>query len=135
MKALKRNSKIISPSENALRVQLTIIQANQPQALTPELQRSFLNYLNLAGNRDRLAAQVLELLEQRRQLLLKEKELIDGLAPPLKQLEDTWKAELPEASGPSRALPGTGGTGMAEPGDHTGAGLGSGSMARWNQGV
>ena len=59
IEGLKQGQQGQLAAENALRVQLTIIQANQPQALTPELQRSFLKYLNLAGNRDRLAAQVL----------------------------------------------------------------------------
>ena len=94
IEALKQDQQSQLTAENALRVQLTIIQANNPQALTPELQRSFLSYLKLAGNRDRLADQVLNLLVQRRQLLQKEKELIDGITPQLKHLEDSWKAEL-----------------------------------------
>jgi potassium-dependent mechanosensitive channel len=94
IEALKHDQQAQLTAENALRVQLTIIQANNPKALTPELQRSFLSYLKLAGDRDRLVAQVLTLLTQRRQLLQKEKELIDGLTPSLKQLEDSWKAEL-----------------------------------------
>lgn len=103
IEALKQDQQSQLAAENALRVQLTIIQANNPQALTPELQRSFLSYLSLAGNRDRLAAQVLNLLTQRRQLLQKEQELIDGLIPQLKQLEDSWKAELLKR--PAQAVP------------------------------
>ncbi len=122
--ALKQDQQDQLASENALRIQLTIIQANNPQALTPELQQSFLSYLNLAGNRDQLAAQVLELLTRQRRLLQKEIELIDGLTPPLKQLEDRWKAELLKRPGSSRALPRAGGAGLAESGHHTGPGLG-----------
>jgi potassium efflux system protein len=90
-------------SENALRVQFTIIQANQPQALPPQSQQLFLDYLKLAGNRDRLMTQVLDLLTRQRRLLEKERELLDGLVPQLKQIEDTWKAELLKR--PTRAVP------------------------------
>lgn len=103
IEGLKRDQQDQLASENTLRVQFSIIQANDPQALTPALQQSFLSYLNLAGNRDRLTAQVLNLLEQRRRLLQKEKELIDGLTAQLKQLEDSWKAELLKR--PAQAMP------------------------------
>jgi len=103
IEAVKRDQQNNLVSGNALRVQLSIIQANQPQALTPKLQRSFLNYLKLAGDRDRLAAQVLDRLEQRRHLLQRETELIASLMPQLKHLEDTWKAEILKR--PAQAVP------------------------------
>ncbi|MFZ5448504.1 MAG: mechanosensitive ion channel domain-containing protein [Thermodesulfobacteriota bacterium] len=103
IEALTKDRENYLTSENDLRVQLTIIRANQPQVVTPELQSAFLKYLNLAGDRDKLTAQVLESLQQRRQLLLNEIELIAGLASQLKQLEDTWKAELLKR--PEQAVP------------------------------
>jgi potassium efflux system protein len=103
IEALKKNQQDQLVSENALRVQLTIIEANQPQALTSEIQQAFLTYLTLAGNRDRLIAQALDLLTQQQRFLQKEKELIDGLAPSLKHLEDSWKAELLKR--PAQAVP------------------------------
>jgi potassium efflux system protein len=90
-------------SGNALRVQLTIIQANSLQALPPETHQLLLDYLQLAGNRDQLMGQVQGLLQQRRQLLQKEKELVEGVAPQLKQLEATWKTELLKR--PAHAVP------------------------------
>jgi potassium efflux system protein len=92
-------------SQNALRVQLSIIQAKDPAALPPKLQQTFLTYLNLAGERDRLMTRVLGQLEQRRQLLEQEQELLAGLTPQLKQLEADWKGQLlqrPAASVPFR---------------------------------
>ena len=81
-------------SQNALRVQFTIIQGKDPGAVTPELQQAFLTYLNLAEDRDRLMIRVLGQLEQRRRLLEQEQELVVGLSPPLKQLEADWKSQL-----------------------------------------
>jgi potassium efflux system protein len=103
IKALKKGQQDHLESENALRVQFSIIQAQEPAALTPELQQSFLNYLNLAGQRDVLMAQVLEQLVKRRQLLQQEHELLVGLAPQLKHLEAAWKAEL--LTRPRQAVP------------------------------
>jgi potassium-dependent mechanosensitive channel len=92
-------------SQNALRVQLSIIQAKAPGAVTPELQQAFLTYVNLAEDRDRLLVQVLDRLEQRRRLLSQEQELVAGLSPQLKQLEADWKSQLlkrPAAATPFR---------------------------------
>jgi potassium-dependent mechanosensitive channel len=92
-------------AQNSLRVQLSIIQASAPAAVTPELQRASLTYLNLAGDRDRLLARVLDHLEQRRRLLEQEQELLAGLTPQLKQLEADWKGQLlkrPAAAEPFR---------------------------------
>jgi potassium-dependent mechanosensitive channel len=94
IEALKKDQQAQLETQNALRVQLGIMQTRQPQALSPQLQQSFLNYLILAGQRDRLAAQVLDQLEQRRRLLQQEHDLIVALAPQLKQLETAWKTEL-----------------------------------------
>ena len=47
--ALNRSRQEQVESQNALRVQLSIIQAKDPAALPPKLQQAFLTYLNLAG--------------------------------------------------------------------------------------
>jgi potassium efflux system protein len=91
---LKKGQQEHVEAQNALRVQLSIIQAKDPEAMTPELQKTFLTYLNLAGDRDRLMTRVLDQLEQRRRLLEQEQELLVGLTPPLKQLEADWKSQL-----------------------------------------
>jgi small-conductance mechanosensitive channel len=101
--ALKQDQQDQLVAANALRVQITIIQANQPRALPPALQRSFLHYLSMAGNRDRLMTQVLDLLERRLQLLQKEQELLNGLVVQLKQLDDVWKVELLQR--PTQSVP------------------------------
>lgn len=90
-------------AQNALRVQLSIIQARDSAAVTPELQQAFLTYLNLAGDRGRLLTRVLEQLEQRRRLLEQEQELLAGLTPSLKQLEADWKSQLLKR--PAAAVP------------------------------
>jgi potassium efflux system protein len=101
--ALKKDQQAQLEAQNTLRVQLGIIQIRQPEALSPQLQQSFLHYLGLAEQRDRLTAQVLDQLEQRRWLLQQEHELIADLAPRLKQLEQAWKAELLKR--PAEAVP------------------------------
>ncbi len=92
IEALKKSRQEDVEAQNALRVQLSIIQAKNPEAATPELQQAFLTFLNLAGDRDRLMAQVLDQLVQWRRLLEQEQELLAGLTPQLQQLEDAWKA-------------------------------------------
>ncbi|MGA9755227.1 MAG: mechanosensitive ion channel domain-containing protein [Desulfobaccales bacterium] len=92
--ALKQDQQTQLSLQNALRVQLNIIQAKEPAALPPELEPAFLHYLALAGVRDALVVRVLDQLEQQRRLLQQEQELLVGLEPPLKQLEDAWKTEL-----------------------------------------
>ena len=94
IEALERERQEHLASGNALRMQFTIIQANKPEALPPEVQQAYLDYLKLAGKRDLLMEKVHGLLQQRRQGLLHEKGLIDGLAPQLKHLEETWNAAL-----------------------------------------
>ena len=91
---LKKSQQEQVEAQNALRVQLSIIQAKDPAAMTPELQRAFLTYLNLAGDRDRLLTRMLDQLDQRRRLLEQEQELLAGLTPSLKQLEADWKSQL-----------------------------------------
>jgi small-conductance mechanosensitive channel len=100
---LKKSRQEQIESQNALRVQFSIIQAKDPAAMTPELRRDFLTYLNLAGDRERLQSQVLDLLEQRRRLLEQEQELLTGLTPSLKQLEADWKGQLLKR--PAAAVP------------------------------
>ena len=100
---LKKSQQEHVESQNALRVQLSIIQAKNPAAVTPELQQAFLTYLNLAGDRDRLMTRVLAQLEQRRRLLEQEQELLAGLTPQLQQLEAAWKSQLLKR--PAAAVP------------------------------
>jgi potassium efflux system protein len=90
-------------AQNALRVQLSIIQAKAPGALTPEIQQSSQDYLKLAATQDALMAKALDHLGQRRQLLRQEHELLAGLTPQLQQLETAWKAELLKR--PPQAIP------------------------------
>jgi hypothetical protein len=90
-------------AHNALRVQFSIIQAKDPAVLTTELQRALSTYLTLAGDRDRLQARVLDLLEQRRRLLEQGQELLTGLTPQLKALEADWKSQLLKR--PAAAVP------------------------------
>ena len=100
---LKKSQQEQLESQNALRVQFSIIQAKDPAAMTPGLRRAFLTYLNLAGERERLQTQVLDLLEQSRRLLEQEQELLAGLTPALKQLEADWKGQLLKR--PAAAVP------------------------------
>jgi len=102
---LKKSQQEQVELNNALRVQLSIIQAKDPEAVTPQLRQVFLTYLNLAGDRDRLMTRVLDQLEQRRRLLEQEQELLAGLTPQLQQLEAAWKSQLlmrPAAAVPFR---------------------------------
>jgi potassium efflux system protein len=103
IQALQKHQQEHLEAQNALRVQFSIIQAQKPAAITPELNQAFLSYLSLAGRRDALRAQVLQLLDQRRQLLQQEHELLAGLGPQLKDLEAAWKAELLQR--PRQAVP------------------------------
>jgi small-conductance mechanosensitive channel len=102
---LKKGRQEQIEAQNALRVQFSIIQAKDPGAMTPELRKVFLTYLNLAEERDRLMTRVLGQLEQRGRLLEQEQELVVGLTPPLQQLEADWKSQLlkrPAAAAPFR---------------------------------
>ncbi len=121
---LKKSQQEHIESQNALRVQLSIIQAKNPEAATPELQQAFLTYLNLAGDRDRLIGRVLDQLALRRRLLEQEQELLTGLMPQLHQLEADLEEPAPEAAGGGGAFPGAGGPGLERPGRHSPAGLG-----------
>jgi potassium efflux system protein len=103
IETLKKDQQAYLTAENSLRVQVTIIQNKAPQDFPPEAQQLYLNYLNLAGQRDQLAAQVMGLLQQRRGLVLEAKELVDGLTPQVEHLENTWKAELLRR--PTHAVP------------------------------
>ena len=100
---LKKSQQEQVGSQNALRVQLSIIQAKDPVGVSPELQQAFLTYLKLAGDRDRLMTRVLDVLSQRRRLLEQEQELLAGLTPQLQQLEADWKGQLLQR--PAAAVP------------------------------
>jgi potassium-dependent mechanosensitive channel len=100
---LKQKQQSHLEEQNGLRMQLDVIQAKDPQALSPEIQAEFLNYLGLTRERDALLARVLERLEQRRGFLQQEQDLLAGLRPQLKHLEEAWKAELLKR--PAEAVP------------------------------
>ncbi len=89
-------------SQNTLRGQISIIQS-RIQVLPAALQQAYLEYLQLADREDRLQNQVLHNLEQQRQGLAKQEELLAGVLPQLRALEETWKAELLQR--PAQAIP------------------------------
>jgi len=60
---------------------------------------------------------VVDQLEQRRQLLEQEQELLAGLTPRLQQLEADWKGQLLKRPA-AACFPGAGGPGLEEPGRH-----------------
>jgi len=103
IKALQKDRQTHLETQNALRVQVGIIQARKPEAAPPRLRQTFLKYLDLAGQRDRLTAQVLGQLEPQRGLLQQELELIAGLVPQFTELEAAWKADLLKR--PVKAIP------------------------------
>jgi potassium-dependent mechanosensitive channel len=94
IEALQKNQQKHVEAQNALRIQLSIIQAKNPEAVTPEIKQAFLTFLDLGGDRDRLMNRVLDQLAQRRRLLEQEQELLAGLMPQLQQLEAAWKSQL-----------------------------------------
>jgi len=94
IEAIRNSREAQIEAQNALRMQLSIIQTKDPQAVTPALQESYLGYLNRAGTQDGLMTRVLEQLQARRQFLETEKALLDDLLPRLQKLEEAWKAEL-----------------------------------------
>lgn len=101
--ALTKDRQAHIESQNSLRMQLSIIQAQEPQALTPALQQSYLTYLNLGETQNRLMGLVLDRLERRRQLLETEKALVENFQPQLEKLEEAWKAQLLKR--PAQAVP------------------------------
>jgi potassium-dependent mechanosensitive channel len=94
IEVLKQEQQDYLESLNTLRVQFSVIQAKAPETITPDLQREYLQYLDLAGRRDALILQLLERMEHRRGLMQQEHELLAGLAPQLKQMEEAWRTEL-----------------------------------------
>jgi potassium-dependent mechanosensitive channel len=103
IETLKKHQQNYLTAENSLRAQIAIIQNKAPQDFSAQAQQLYLNYLKLAGARDKLVAQVIDRVQQRRQLMLQVKEIADGLAPELEHLEKTWKAELLRR--PTHAVP------------------------------
>ena len=82
-------------AQNTLRNQVGVLQAaGEPVAASPELPEALSAYLQLADSRDRLATQVWDNLDQTRQFLEQEKQLLAALQPDLKKMEETWKTEL-----------------------------------------
>ena len=124
IEGLKQDQQDQLAAENALRVQLTIIQANQPQALTPALQRSFLKYLQPGGRPGPAGGPGAGSFGTAAPTPPAAKRIDRRLGTSVEATGGHLEGRIPEASGPSRASPGTGGTGVAEPGNYTGAGLG-----------
>lgn len=93
--ALKQEIASGTVAQNTLRNQVGALQAaGEPTATSPEFQQSMSTYLQLADTRYRLATQVWGNLDQTRQLLDQERQLLAGLKPDLKRSEETWKTEL-----------------------------------------
>lgn len=81
-------------SQNTLRAQMEVLRGKEPGLLPPELEQSYLHYLQLADSRDRLRAQELENLEGRRTALEAARQLLPELLAHLQKLEETWQAAL-----------------------------------------
>ncbi len=93
--ALKQEIVSETVAQNTLRNQVSFLQATGgPAVASPELQQALSTYLQLADSRDRLTAQVWGNLDQARQLLDQERQLLAGLQPDLKKMEETWRTEL-----------------------------------------
>ena len=81
-------------SQNTVRTKMDVLQAREPALKSPENQQAYLHYLQLADTRDGLLAQLVDLLGKRRQVLEEERQLLAEVLPPLKKLEEAWRAEL-----------------------------------------
>ena len=104
--ALRKEMSAATVAENTLRIQVSILQAaGDPTATSPEMQQALSNYLQLADRRDQLASQVWNNLDQARKILEQEKQLLAGLQPDLKNLQEAWKAELLERPASRQSLP------------------------------
>jgi potassium-dependent mechanosensitive channel len=79
---------------NTLRVQIDILRAREPAPVVAPLQQPYLEYLQLSSSVAKLQGQVLGTLQQQRQALTTEGQLLAGLVPELKQLEAAWKVQL-----------------------------------------
>ena len=115
--ALKQEIAAETVAQNTLRNQVGFLQAaGGPAAASPELQQALSTYLQLADSRDRLATQVWGNLDQTRQFLDQEKQLLAGLQPDLKKMEETWKTELLTAAALPAVPSGTVGQSPGRPG-------------------
>jgi potassium efflux system protein len=91
-------------SQNTLRAQMEVLRGKEPGLLPPELEQSFLRYLQLADTRDRLRAQELDYLEGRRTALEAARQLLSELLAHLQKLEKTWQAALLQRQAQSEPL-------------------------------
>ncbi len=80
-------------AQNTLRTQISIIRF-QVKALSPDLQRAYQQYVQLADKEISLFDQVLDNLNQQGQVLGQETELLATVLPQLGTLEQAWRAEL-----------------------------------------
>ena len=93
--ALRQEMAAETVAGNTLRIQVGILQAaGDATATSPEMQQALSRYLQLADSRDQLAGRVWNNLDQTRKILEQERQLLAGLQPDLKNLEETWKTEL-----------------------------------------
>ncbi len=102
---LKQEMEAETVAENTLRMQMGFLQAaGEATATSPEMQQALSRYLQLADSRDQLAGRVWNNLDQTRKILEQELQLLAGLQPALKNLEEAWKTELLKRP-PSRQSP------------------------------
>ena len=102
---------------NTLRIQVGILQAaGEATATSPEMQQALSRYLQLADSRDQLAGRVWDNLDQTRKILEQERQLLAGLQPDLKNLEEAWKTELLKRPPSRQSLQGTTGPPLGQPG-------------------
>ncbi len=80
--------------QNTLRVQMNVLQSQEPALKSPAIQEAYHHYLQLAGVRNTLRDTWLGLLQKQRQVLEEEKALVDGVLPVLKKEAESWKTEL-----------------------------------------
>jgi len=93
--ALRQEMAAETVAGNTLRIQVGILQAaGEATASSPEMQQALSRYLQLAYSRDQLSGRVWDNLDQTRKILEQERQLLAGLQPDLKNLEEAWKTEL-----------------------------------------
>jgi potassium efflux system protein len=81
-------------AENELRSQMEYLKGKEPGFPDQETEGAFFSYLQLADTRDRLTAQLVQNLGDQRQNLEEQRQLLAGLLPQLKKVQETWQAEL-----------------------------------------
>jgi potassium efflux system protein len=97
LKELEKDQVEEALSQSVLAEQITVLQAVQPLPVwLPEVLEAYGNYLNLANRRHHQAAQVMLNWPASLHVVEQQKELLAGLEPQIKALEEAWKATLLE---------------------------------------